>query len=59
MKQKISQAELVGKLGISFEQVQKYEKGINCVDGWHGSMKLEGRRKTTEDRRFRLRRAES
>jgi transcriptional regulator with XRE-family HTH domain len=28
---KISQAELGDKLGVSFQQVQKYEKGVNRV----------------------------
>ena len=27
----ISQSELAGKLGVSFQQVQKYEKGVNRV----------------------------
>jgi transcriptional regulator with XRE-family HTH domain len=31
VEQKISQAELGDKLGVSFQQVQKYEKGINRV----------------------------
>ena len=30
--------------------------GRPTFDGWHGSMKPEGRRKITEDRRFHLRR---
>src|SRR5450755_3225646 len=30
-EQKISQAELGDKLGVSFQQVQKYEKGVNRV----------------------------
>jgi len=29
VEQKISQAELGDKLGVSFQQVQKYEKGVN------------------------------
>ena len=28
---KISQSELADKLGVSFQQVQKYEKGVNRV----------------------------
>src|SRR5215831_16344200 len=31
VEQKISQAELGAKLGVSFQQVQKYEKGANRV----------------------------
>ena len=31
VEQKISQAELGDKLGVSFQQVQKYEKGTNRV----------------------------
>src|SRR5471032_1241071 len=31
VEQRISQAELGGKLGVSFQQVQKYEKGVNRV----------------------------
>jgi transcriptional regulator with XRE-family HTH domain len=31
VEQKISQAELGEKLGVSFQQVQKYEKGVNRV----------------------------
>ncbi len=31
VEQKMSQAELGFKLGVSFQQVQKYEKGINRV----------------------------
>lgn len=31
VEQKISQAELGAKLGVSFQQVQKYEKGVNRV----------------------------
>ncbi len=31
IEQKISQAELGSKLGVSFQQVQKYEKGVNRV----------------------------
>jgi transcriptional regulator with XRE-family HTH domain len=31
VEQKLSQAELGDKLGVSFQQVQKYEKGINRV----------------------------
>src|SRR5882762_6842061 len=31
VEQKMSQAELGDKLGVSFQQVQKYEKGINRV----------------------------
>ena len=31
VEQKISQAELGDKLGVSFQQVQKYEKGVNRV----------------------------
>src|ERR1700723_365670 len=31
VEQKISQAELGEQLGVSFQQVQKYEKGINRV----------------------------
>lgn len=31
VEQKISQSELGDKLGVSFQQVQKYEKGVNRV----------------------------
>jgi transcriptional regulator with XRE-family HTH domain len=31
LEQHISQAELGDKLGVSFQQVQKYEKGVNRV----------------------------
>src|SRR5690242_21550414 len=31
VEMKISQAELGEKLGVSFQQVQKYEKGVNRV----------------------------
>lgn len=31
VEQKISQQELGDKLGVSFQQVQKYEKGVNRV----------------------------
>ena len=31
VEQKISQTELGDKLGVSFQQVQKYEKGVNRV----------------------------
>ncbi len=31
VEQKISQAELGDRLGVSFQQVQKYEKGVNRV----------------------------
>ena len=31
LEQKISQVELPDKLGVSFQQVQKYEKGVNRV----------------------------
>ena len=31
VEQKVSQAELGEKLGVSFQQVQKYEKGVNRV----------------------------
>lgn len=31
IEQKISQSDLGGKLGVSFQQVQKYEKGVNRV----------------------------
>src|SRR5258708_26485189 len=31
VEQKISQAELGDKLGVSFQQVQKHEKGVNRV----------------------------
>jgi len=31
VEQRISQAELGGQLGVSFQQVQKYEKGVNRV----------------------------
>src|SRR5580698_2562061 len=31
VEQKISQAELGEQLGVSFQQVQKYEKGVNRV----------------------------
>jgi transcriptional regulator with XRE-family HTH domain len=31
VEQRISQAELGDKLGVSFQQVQKYEKGVNRV----------------------------
>ena len=34
VEQKISQAELGDKLGVSFQQVQKYEKGVNRVGAW-------------------------
>jgi len=37
VEQKISQAELAEKLGVSFQQVQKYEKGVNRV----GSARLQ------------------
>jgi transcriptional regulator with XRE-family HTH domain len=30
---KMSQAELGDKLGVSFQQIQKYEKGINRIGG--------------------------
>jgi transcriptional regulator with XRE-family HTH domain len=32
VEQKISQAELGDKLGVSFQQVQKYEKGATALD---------------------------
>src|SRR3981081_3692631 len=32
VEQHISQSELADKLGVSFQQVQKYEKGVNRVD---------------------------
>lgn len=28
---KITQAKLAAAMGVSFQQIQKYEKGINCV----------------------------
>jgi transcriptional regulator with XRE-family HTH domain len=31
MEQHVSQAELGDKLGVSFQQVQKYEKGVNRI----------------------------
>jgi transcriptional regulator with XRE-family HTH domain len=31
IEQRISQADLGGELGVSFQQVQKYEKGVNRV----------------------------
>ncbi len=31
IEQHISQSELGGKVGVSFQQVQKYEKGVNRV----------------------------
>lgn len=31
VEQQVSQAELGDKLGVSFQQVQKYEKGVNRV----------------------------
>lgn len=31
VEMKVSQAELGEKLGVSFQQVQKYEKGVNRV----------------------------
>lgn len=31
VEQKISQADLGEKLGVSFQQVQKYEKGVNRI----------------------------
>src|SRR5712664_3445103 len=37
VEQKMSQAELGAKLGVSFQQVQKYEKGTNRV----GAARLE------------------
>jgi transcriptional regulator with XRE-family HTH domain len=37
VEQKMSQAELGDKLGVSFQQVQKYEKGVNRV----GAARLE------------------
>lgn len=33
MDAKLSQAELGDKLGVTFQQVQKYEKGMNRVSG--------------------------
>jgi transcriptional regulator with XRE-family HTH domain len=30
---KMSQAELGAKLGVSFQQIQKYEKGVNRIGG--------------------------
>lgn len=33
MEQKVSQAELGAALGVSFQQIQKYEKGVNRVSG--------------------------
>ncbi len=36
IEQKVSQAELGGTLGVSFQQIQKYEKGVNRV----GAMRL-------------------
>ena len=32
-EQKMSQAELGDKLGVSFQQIQKYEKGVNRIGG--------------------------
>src|SRR6202035_3340730 len=31
VEQKMSQSELADKLGVSFQQVQKYEKGVNRI----------------------------
>jgi transcriptional regulator with XRE-family HTH domain len=31
VEQRISQSELADKIGVSFQQVQKYEKGVNRV----------------------------
>ena len=31
VEQKLSQSDLADKLGVSFQQVQKYEKGVNRV----------------------------
>jgi len=31
VEQKMSQAELADKLGVTFQQVQKYEKGVNRI----------------------------
>src|ERR1700750_1018721 len=36
VEQRISQAELGDQLGVSFQQVQKYEKGVNRVGGARG-----------------------
>lgn len=33
IEKKISQAELGEQLGVSFQQIQKYEKGVNRVGG--------------------------
>lgn len=33
MVSKMSQAELGDKIGVSFQQIQKYEKGVNRVSG--------------------------
>jgi len=33
MAQKITQAELGRRIGVSFQQVQKYESGSNCIRG--------------------------
>jgi len=35
VEQRISQSDLGEKLGISFQQVQKYEKGVNRVGAIH------------------------
>ena len=32
MVRNMSQTELGKKIGVTFQQVQKYEKGVNCVD---------------------------
>src|SRR5271155_1431281 len=34
VEQRISQAELGDQLGVTFQQVQKYEKGVNRVGAW-------------------------
>jgi transcriptional regulator with XRE-family HTH domain len=31
VEQEMSQVELAGKLGVSFQQLQKYEKGVNRI----------------------------
>ena len=40
VEQKISQAELGDKLGVSFQQVQKYEKGVNRVGAAAGELPM-------------------
>jgi transcriptional regulator with XRE-family HTH domain len=31
LEQKLSQTELAGRIGVTFQQVQKYEKGVNRI----------------------------